>query len=285
MIRVRKDFKQIFMVAKTEFISWITDPRIIILGVLIIFTKTLAIDPLAARAERFGERLIVFEPFIALGNSGMLTLFIPLVFMVLLSDYPKLVGNSMFFISRTGKRNWMLGQILFLIFAIFTFLFAIFLSSVLISGGRFGIKWSDAVTKYNSRFPNEMYNFDSQLLPSNLYNQIPMITAVIQTFILMSAYLLSLSLIIYLFKILFCNSSGFAAAIAVMAAGVATTSLYSPLRWVFPMANTIIWLHYDEILKKPVYPVWCSFVYFAVLIVILTVLCFLALRKLKFTEE
>lgn len=281
---MRKNIKQIFTVARTEFIGWITDPRIIILGVLIIFTKTLAIDPLAARAERFGEKLIIFEPFIALGNSGMLTLFIPLVFMVLLSDYPKLGGNSMFFISRTGKHNWLLGQILFLIAAIFTFLFIIFLSSVLISGGRFGIKWSDAAAKYNSRFPNEAYNLDSQLPPSNLYNQIPMITALVQTFFLMGNYLLSLSLIIYLFKIIFCNSSGFAAAIAVMSAGAVTTSLYSPLRWAFPMANTIIWLHYGEILKKPVYPVWCSFAYFGVLISALIALRFFALRKLKFTE-
>lgn len=282
---MRKDLKQIFTVAGTEFISWITNPRIIILGVLIIFMKTLAIDPLSARAEKFGESLIIFEPFIALGNSGMLAMFIPLVFMVLLSDYPKLYGNSMFFISRTGKRNWLLGQILFLILAIFTFLFAIFLASVLVSGGHFGTKWSDAVTKYNSRFPDEAYNFDSQLLPSNLYNQIPMITATVQTFILMSAYLLSLSLIIYLFKILFCNSSGFAAAIAVIAAGVVTTSLYSDLRWALPMANTIVWLHYREILKAPIYPVWCSFVYFGALLAALIVLNFFALRKLKFMED
>lgn len=282
---MRKNLKQIFSVAKTEFISWITDPRIIILGVLVIFIKTLAVDPLAARAEKFGEKLIFFEPFIAVGNSGMLAMFIPLVYMVLLSDYPKLSGNSMIFISRTGKRNWLLGQILFLIAAIFTFLFIIFLSSVLISGGRFGASWSDAVTKYNSRFPDEAFNFDSQLLPSNLYNQIPMITAVIQTFILMSAYLLSLSLIIYLFKIIFCNSSGFAAAAAVIAAGVVTTSLYSGLRWAFPMANTIVWLHYEEILKKPIYPVWCSFAYFVLLISVLTALNFFALRKLKFMED
>lgn len=282
---MRKNLKQIFSVAKTEFIGWITDPRIIILGVLIIFIKTLAIDPLAVRAEKFGEKLIFFEPFIAVGNSGMLAMFIPLVYMVLMSDYPKLHGNSMFFISRTGKRNWLLGQILFLIAAIITFLFIIFLSSVLISGGRFGASWSDAVTKYNSRFPDEAFNFDSQLLPSNLYNQIPMITAVIQTFVLMSAYLLSLSLIIYLFKIIFCNSSGFAAAAAVIAAGVVTTSLYSELRWAFPMANTIVWLHYEEILKTPIYPVWCSFAYFGLLLATLTVLNFFALRRLKFMED
>lgn len=282
---MNKSIKQIFSVAKTEYIRWITNPRIIILGVLLIFIKTLAIEPLAARAEKFGEKLIIFEPFIAVGNSGMLAMLIPLVFLVLLADYPKFGGNTMFFISRTGKRNWLCGQILFLISAIFTFMSAILLSSILFSGGKFGTNWSDAVTKYNSRFPEEAFNFDSQLLPSNLYNQIPMMKAVLQTFILMSAYLLTLSLIIYLFKILFGSSTGFAAAMGVIALGVTTTSLYSELRWAFPMANTIMWLHYEEILKEPVYPVWASFLYFAAAIIILSAFNFLGLKKLNLTES
>lgn len=282
---MRKDIKQIFSVAKTEFIGWITNPRIIILGVLLIFIKTLAIEPLAGRAEKFGEQLVFFEPFIAVGNSGVLALFIPCVFLVLLSDYPKLHGNALFFISRTGKRNWLLGEILFLAAAIFTFLFIILLSSILFSGGRFGTQWSDAVTKYNARFPHEAHNFDSQLLPSNLYNQIPMITAVVQTFVLMGLYLLLLSLIMYAVKIIFNNSFGLAVAAAVIGLGVVTTSLDSAAMWSFPMANTIVWLHYEEILREPVYPVWCSFAYFAALIAVFAALCFGALKKLRFTES
>lgn len=282
---MHKSIKQIFSVAKAEYLGWITNPRIIILGVLLIFIKLLAIDPLAARAERFGEKMIYFEPFVALGNSGMLAMFIPLVFLVLMSDYPKLHGNSMFFIYRTGKRNWLCGQFLFLVMAIITFLSVILLSSILFSNGQYGSNWSDAVTKYNARFPDEAYNFDSQLLPSNLYNQISMITAVLQTSILIFAYLFLLALVTYLFKILFNNSFGLAAGLTVIALGVVSTSLFSDLRWVFPMANTIVWLHYDEILSEPIYPIWCSFAYFGVTILLLIILNLIALKKLKFTEN
>lgn len=246
--------------------------------------KTLAIDPLAARAEKFGERLVVFEPFIAVGNSGALAMFIPFVFLILLSDYPKLHDNALFGIYRTGRRNWLCGQILFILLAIITFMGVVLAASVLFSGGRFADNWGDAVTKYAARFPEEAYNFDSQLLPSNLYNQIPMITAVVQTFVLMNAYLFSLSLILYLFKIL-TNRSGLAVAVAVIAAGVVTTSLYSDLRWAFPMSNTIVWLHYTEILSEPIYPIWASFLYFGVLLAALIAGNFIALKKLKFMEN
>lgn len=281
---MRKNLKQIFSVAKTEYLGWITNPRIIILGVLLIFIKFLAIEPLAARAEKFGERLVLFEPFVALSNSGMLALFIPLVFLVLLSDYPKLHGNSMLYIYRTGKRNWLLGQFLFLLMAILTFLVLIFLLSVLFSGGQFGYNWSDAVTKYNAKFPDEAYNFDSQLLPSNLYNQIPMITAVILTFWLIFAYLFLLALIIYAVKILFNNSLGLTAGLAVIILGLITTSLSLDIMWAFPMANSIIWLHYEEILSEPIYPIWCSFAYFGAAVFILIVLNIIALKRLRFTE-
>lgn len=281
---MRNGIKQILGVARTEFIEWIANPRIIIVGVLLIFIKTLAIEPLAARADKFGESLIFFEPFVAVGNSSVLAMFIPLVFLVLISDYPKLHGNALFFISRTGKRRWLIGQIVFLITAVAVILSVILLMSILFSGGQFGDNWSDAVRKYNARFPNEAFNFDSQLLPSNLYNQIPMLTAVIQTFVLMSMYLLSLSLVMYLFKILFNNSSGLAAAVVLIAAGAVTSSLNTALMWAFPMANTIVWMHYTEILSEPIYPVWSSFAYFGGLLTVLISLNFLALKKLKFTE-
>ena len=282
---MRENLRKIWGVARTEFVGWVTNPRVIILGVLLIFIRTLAIDPLTARAERFGDTMIVFEPFIAVGNSGALTLFIPLVFLVLFSDYPKLGGNSLFYISRTGKTAWLCGQILFLIMAVTAFLGAIFAASMLFSGGHFGTEWSEAVRKYAARFPEEAYNFDSQLLPSNLYNQIPMITALWQTSALLAENLLVYALIIYLLKMLFSSSVGLAGALIVIALGTVTTSLYSPIKWAFPTANAIIWLHYEEILRAEIYPMWASFAYFAVLLAALIGGNFIALKRLKFTEE
>ena len=282
---MRENLRKIWGVARTEFVGWVTNPRVIILGVLLIFIRTLAIDPLTARAERFGDTMIVFEPFIAVGNSGALTLFIPLVFLVLFSDYPKLGGNSLFYISRTGKTAWLCGQILFLIMAVTAFLGAIFAASMLFSGGHFGTEWSEAVRKYAARFPEEAYNFDSQLLPSNLYNQIPMITALWQTSALLAENLLVYALIIYLLKMMFSSSVGLAGALIVIALGTVTTSLYSPIKWAFPTANAIIWLHYEEILRAEIYPMWASFAYFGAVLAALIGGNFIALKRLKFTEE
>lgn len=283
---VRKNLKQIFMIAKSEFLSWITNPRIIIVGILLIFMKAIIITPLAARADKFGDKLIIFEPFISVGNSSVLLLFIPFTFLVLLSDYPRLEGNTLFFISRTGKRNWFLGQLLFIFAAVFVFLLFVMLSSILLAGGRFDTSWSDAVTKYNARFPNEAFNFDSLLLPSNLYNQISMIPALIETFLFLAAYLIVLSLIIYLFKIMFNSGTvGLISGLTVLGLGLVTYSINSDLRWAFPMANAIVCSHYEVISSHPVYPMWCSYLYFGILIPILIIMNLIAIKRMKLTEN
>jgi len=244
--------------------------------------KTLAVTPLLERTVKFGEKLNILEPFAAIGNSGMLVMLMPCVFLILISDYPKMTGSTLFFVGRTGKTNWFLGQLIFLIMAILTFLVIVLLGSILVSKGEMGMNWSNTVTKYESRFPNEAGSFTSQLLPSNLYNQMSLLSAVGQTLILMLMYLFMLSLIIYFFKLIHIQSFGLFAAIFIVAAGVMTCSLKSPSMWVFPMANTIVWLHYEEVLSKQVFPIWCSYTYFITAIAVGLTLNTIAVIRLQF---
>ncbi len=274
--------KAIFVIAQSEYVKWITNPRIIIVGVLLVFMKTLVVEPLLERADKMNLPLNILEPFAAIGNSGMLVMLLPCVFLVLVSDYPVMSGSTLFMVQRAGRINWFLGQLLFMVFAIVTFLGSVFVISVCVSGGEAGTNWSDVVTKYNSLFPKEEGNFASQLLPSNLYNQIPLVTAIIQTLTLLSAYLLLLALILYVFKIMGHHTAGMLCVFIVIGLGVVTGSLKTSVMWAFPMANTIIWLHYTEIYSQPVFPVWFSYLYFIIGIALLLAANMAALRKLQF---
>lgn len=229
-----------------------------------------------------GGRLNILEPFAAIGNSGMLIMLMPCVFLILISDYPVITGNTLFSVCRTGKKNWFLGQLVFMLAAVVSYIGAILLSSIVMSGGDAGAEWSEVVRKYEVVFPEETGNFASQLLPSNLYNQIPLVTAVIQTAVLMGAYLFLLVLILYLFKLLHIQSAGIFTVFAVIGLGAASCSVKTSVMWTLPMANTIIWLHYKEILREPVYPVAYSFIYFAAVILFLLAANWMALKKMQF---
>lgn len=279
---MNKNVKCVWAVARCEYIKWITNPRVIIVPILLIFMQTLAVEPLLERAEKFGGVLERMEPFAAIGNSGMLVMLMPCVFMVLISDYPKVTGNTLFFLQRTGKFHWFAGQLVFLIMAIITYLGSVFLGSLFMTDGNFSGIWSDVVTKYNAHFPQEADSFTAKLLTSNLYNQIPLRTAVFQTLIMMFAYLFLICMILYFFKLRHIQSFGLLAAIFVIAAGVVTCSVKTAVMWLFPMANTIIWLHYDTIRDVMELPVWCSFVYFLIVTGILLILNCRAVHKMEF---
>lgn len=278
---------KIFSIAKSEYIKWITNPRNIIFLVLIVFVKTLAIDPLANRAAEFGGKMSLFEPFAAIGNSGLLVMLLPAVFLVLMSDFPKFDGNSMFYISRAGKINWLFGQLLFAFLSVITFIFATVLLITLFSIGSadFSFSWSECTRFYAARFPDKRYTFASQLLPSNLYNQIPLISAIIYTVTLLAMYLFLITEILMIFKLLSLKSAGMFASIGLIALGTATCAIKSKLMWFFPMANTIIWLHYTEILREPIVPIWYSYAYLSVFIVVLLIISAILAKRANFISE
>ncbi len=284
MVR-RINIRAMGAIARAEYIRWVTNPRMIILAVFVVFMRSLTVEPLLEHAAKMGMPINVLEPFIAAGNSSFLALMLPLLFLVLISDYPILAENTLFVVHRVGRMNWFLGQFLFLLMADISFLGALLIASILISGGTFGTDWSDVVTKYLSVYPAEEMSFASNLLPSNLYNQLTLGQALLHTLLLLGANLLLMALILYVFKLMGRRVLGIMVDILLMAGGIAAWSLGLDWMWGFPMANTLVWAHYTKILREPVYPVENSYIYFGIFITVVLICCILLLKKVRFLGD
>ena len=276
------NIKSIWYIAKIEYVKWITNPRIIIVGVMLLFMKSLAIDPLLDRAVKMGDRLNVFEPFIAITNSGMLILIIPCIFLILLSDYPNISRNTLF-VKRIGKKRWFLGQQIFVVLAIGTYISILLATGMIMSKGTMDVEWSQTIRLYESVYPDEIGNYTSNLIPSNLYNQIDISTALVEAIVFNFMYMYIIVLILYLFRIwMLSNNMGLLAVFFIIGMGVTTCTVKSNIMWMFPMANAIPWLHYDEILSRTVYPIYLSVCYFIGLIMILVLFNLISLKKMQF---
>lgn len=269
-------------IAKGEYIKWITNPRIVTVGILLVFIHSFAVQPMLQHTEKYGEPLNVFEPFLAVCNSGMMALFMPVVFILLMSDFPVMGSNTLLTVQRAGKLNWFLGQMLFVIMCIFSFIASVLVGCILMSKGTFQNNWSNTITLYNSRFPEEAHSFVSKLLPPNLYNQMPLTDALLYTIILLSLYLFMIALILCLMKMLYLRTMGIFSVIAVCAMGAAACALQIPAQWFFPTSNTLIWLHYQELLREPVTPISSSFLYFLIGDVLLLTADLLVVHRLQF---
>ena len=276
--------KQSFFCARAEFIKWICDARMIILGVLLIFIYSFAIEPLKSNAELMGEPLNILEPFIAIANSGAILLIIPLVFLTLIADFPKIDTNTVFYIMRVGRLNWLFGQLLKLVFMALSYLAVIFLGTVLpmLSKGFWYNGWSNVATGFVKMFPDRRGDFGVELLPENLYNQLSVFEAAVKSYLLVAAYLMIIGLILLVFSLFKRKTLGFIICGGMISLGMAFSAIRTNLMWTMPMANSITWLHYTKYFKKPIMPMSFSVIYLLVLIAVLLVFGGIAIGKFNY---
>lgn len=278
----RISIRTVWLVFRAEYSRWITNPRIVIVGAFFLFVRSYLIPPLVQMADEMNGTISVFEPFAAMGNSQLLVLLIPLLFLVLISDYPHLDNSSRYEVHRCGKRSWICGQMLFLGMSILTYLASLLLVSCLLSGGEFRLVWSEAITKYLSVFPDRAASLGSMLLPSNLYNQLSLMEAAGYSLLTQAGYLFVLSLIVYLGKIYRRPAAGLILALLLIVAGMAVSFMELKWMWILPMAHTSLIFHFDPILRQEIFPVSGSYLYMGGLTALLMVWNLRASRKLQF---
>lgn len=280
---MKRSFSIILNMARVELHEWLLQPRMLSIGVLLIFIYHLVIAPLIERANKLDAILNRLEPFIAVCNSSQAIMLIPLVFFILFSDYPRISSNSLMILSRTGKREWLSGQLLFSVVSVLIYLCSLLCGSMLACPiGMISTNWSDAVTKYEAAFPYEYGSFASMLLPSNLYNQLPMYRTFLLSFVWLFCYLVLLIIMQYFFRLIHLGSVGLLIEIFVIICGVLTCAIKTKWMWLFPMAHTIPWLHYTEIIQTPIVPIWLTNLYWAVLILFFTSCCYLKVNEFEF---
>lgn len=275
------NLKTVFSCATTDFRKWILNSRMIILAALAVFIYVFAVKPLSENAEIMGKPLNALEPYIAALNSGSLLLIIPLGFLAVSSDFPKTDGSLMFSIIRTGRLNWLVGQLINLAMMCAAYLIFIFTASVISTafGSFWGASWSEVALNFGIEFPKFSQNFGALLLPKNLFNHLSLIESAAQSTAFVFVYLFLLGMILMCFTIIGKKTAGVVICGGLIAAGSALCSIRAELMWTLPMANSVVWLHFTEFRREPVYPIWCSWVYFAVIIIFLAILGLLSLNK------
>lgn len=272
--------KVIWTLARIEFSHLVRSTKIIILAIFVIFIHVQIITPLRELSALMGAELSIFEPFAAIGNSGIVVLILPLFFITMIADFPREGSSQFFYQVRCSKGTWIAGQIVYAVESALALTFFVFISSVLLSL-RFtdcNPDYSYAVTRYVASFPERAGEYVVQLIPENLYNQITLVTTVIHTAILLVSYFIMLALVILIFSLIHKKTIGLLLDGFFIITGTITCAVRSAYMWIFPMSHTITWLHYAEYQSKEIFPLLYSYIYFCVVNLTLVILSFV-LRK------
>lgn len=277
---------KVFRVAKNEYVKWITNPKLIIFVVLIVFAYDYVILDLLEAADKMGVKLQIFEGFIGISNSRLLLMIIPIVFVGLMGDFPRIDANAMFYIHRVGKGNWLLGEMLFALMASVTYLAAILGFSVVSLAGSAYVtnSWSKVTTHYYLFAPNDYASNVANLTTGRLYNNLKPTSAMIHIVVVMLLFLFMISMILLAFFVCKARLFGVILACGVLCIGNVLAYIETGVRWLFPNAHAIMELHFDEIYRKPIMDMRVSYLYYILCIVVLTEIVFWFVDNYDFTK-
>lgn len=275
---------RITKITKSEYMKWLMHPRIIILGCVLILMYVMVLQPLKERVIKIGEPLNLLESYIGVYNSPAFLAFLPIVFLVLMSDFPKMDCNMVFLLHRCGRRQWIFGQLLFLALADITVIFFIFLGLTLpVSAQAFWYNgWSDVVTEAVQNLNND--HFIEELIPANLYFQLSPFQVAVRSTILIFLYNYLLGSIMMLGKFLGKKISGLIFSSLLVVMGAAASYFELPVMWILPAAHAVVSKHYTTYYREMYCSMKTSYWYFIVFIAAVVIMAYLKGRNLSFTK-
>lgn len=280
------DKNNVFRVAKMEYVKWIRNPKMIIVLVMLIFAYDYVILELITAAQQMGERLQILEGFIGIANSQLLLMIIPIVFVGLMGDFPRVDGNAMFYIYRVGRSNWLLGQIVFAVMAAGTYLLVLIGGSCLpLLGSTYADnQWSKITTKYYLFAPNDYMSTVANLTTGRLYNNLPPWDAALHICGLMFLFLLLISMLLLAAFVCKIRMGGIISTVGLLCLGNILAYMEKFIRWFFPTAHAILEIHFDEIYKMPIMDIRFSYIYYFVLIMVSFLVSYVTMEGYDFTK-
>ena len=262
---------QVIKIAKNEYIKWLFHSRMVILGCVLILMYVMVVQPLKERAAMIGEPVNFLEAYIGVCNSSAFLVFLPILFLALMSDFPKMDYNMVFLLHRCGRKNWMAGQLLFLLMADVTILAIVFAALVLplLDVGYWYNGWSNVITEAAQRFPEESSSFLTHLIPPNLYFQLTPYTVAIQSSILMFAYFYLLGVIMMFGKFFGKRLIGLILSALLVVSGAGASYFSVSAMWILPAAHAIVSRHYTDYYREMHCSMTFSYCYLLALILVL----------------
>lgn len=277
---------KIVKMVKEEYVNWIFSPKMILLGCMFIILYTLGLSELVQYAEKRNQPINALEPFIGLLNSMQFLGFIPIVFLVLIADFPRTDNNIIYRIYRIGRKKWVISEMFFLLLADVSFLFVLFLG---ITGSCFSEAfiyngWSEVVTELNQKSPELQGTFLQRMIPPNIYYQMLPYKATVLTFVFLFLYLYLLGMILMVFKLLGKQKAGIIGSAGILLLGSAIVGTDSLVKWGFPAAHSSLTTHFSAYYSKMNCSIGLSMGYFLFFIGILVLISLLLSERYDYMK-
>lgn len=125
--------KQVCMVVSYNFRTWKKNPRVFIsFSIALVFCFLLS-DKVVQFADKYDTSMQFLEPFIWTFEDSRSILLASLLLIVLFADMPFVTNATPFFLMRTTRKRWLLGQGIYIVLATTIYMLFVMLVTALVS--------------------------------------------------------------------------------------------------------------------------------------------------------
>lgn len=278
--------KKSMLIFRVESSYLLHRSKILLLVFLIVIFYESILSPVKNLSAETGLILHSSEPFILLCTRHANVILIPMMYIVLLSEFP-CCSTQYFQMIRTGKKQWFFGELFFVLISSFLIVLIILASSMLCMGKQLtqGGEWSMYMTQMRQLFP-EKYNNNTQLfLDASIIAHGKSSGVLLYTFLMMWIYLAVIGTTLIFGTIIAKKTAAMLSACSLTVVGGTAIYFGGQLKWLFPPAHLEFGLHFNSIFSKVDFSLESSLIYISALLIVLVILCLNSLKRLRIGEE
>lgn len=258
---------------------------LLLLFLLVIFYESI-LYPVKNLSSDTGLNLHFGEPFILLCTRHANIVLIPMMYIILLSEFP-CCSTQYFQMIRTSKKQWFFGELLFVFVSSFLMVFIILASSMLCIKNQLthSNEWSMYMTQMRHLF-TENYNGNTQLfLDASTIAHGKASDVLLYTFFMMWMYLAITGIILIYGTIMVRKTAALLSACSLTVIGGTAIYFGGQLKWLFPPAHLEFGLHFNSIFSKVDFSLAGSIFYILAILIVLVIMCLNSLKRLRIGEE
>lgn len=265
--------------------EFILSKKMIVCIMTYVFMMEDVVVPLVKLADETSTQYGICEPFILLLSYYEHFMVVPVLFIVVMADFPAKENDCIFAITRMGKTKYVVSQIIYAFVMSLFLILVLGIMSILYSHGENILEWSEYMTVFHLKFP-ELYQANNQLfVESSTANQGTVLRVLVNSILLLAMFLTVLAEILCYFKLKGRRFVGITVSLGLLIMGIILHGLNLKARWIFPVSHVIYGAHFDAFLRKPICELWISYAYFIVLIAIMSVVNIVTIKNSQIGDE
>lgn len=275
--------KKTFLVLRAGLQETLTDPKLIVLFLVIGFILDNGVRRLVGNAQQVGEPIGVFEGFIMCLNHWYFLIIFLVGFIFFLAGVPRLDNEQILFIYRTGKKSWLFGEILQVAVCAAVYILVL-LAGCMLTCAKYcfiGNVWSNFTVYYKIDYEKQLSD-TIHFIDQQVFKYYMPYGSVLHGVLLLLLCMTLMGTVVIYFSILNKKLVGIILNIVLILFVLIFSDNHMAAMWISPFCHATLALHNTYVYRQLSVPLYVSYLYLALCQAAVTVLAVRGLKKIRF---